>query len=131
MERLGTFKNELVSFIKTQAIKDGVVCDIYTFTQDSSKDLGIVTVSPGFKTPPQRVLLGDATIEGYMSGEGTLTVTKKDGKVQKYYFSNPTEAKEVEIKVDEIMQWENDGNSDLVFYEICLPPYKDGRYENL
>jgi len=29
------------------------------------------------------------------------------------------------------MQWEADKEADLVAYEICFPPYEDGRYENL
>ncbi len=29
------------------------------------------------------------------------------------------------------MQWQADPNSPLEAYEICYPPYQDGRYENL
>ena len=29
------------------------------------------------------------------------------------------------------MQWEADKDSDLVAYEICFPPYEDGRYQNI
>ena len=29
------------------------------------------------------------------------------------------------------MQWEASKNSNLVFYEVCYPPYQDGRFENL
>jgi hypothetical protein len=36
----------------------------------------------------------------------------------------------VEVKIGEIMQWAA-GDDGLVFYEICDPPYIDGRYENL
>ncbi len=44
--------------------------------------------------------------------------------------NNSSDIKEVEVKIGECMQWEamEDG---LVFYEICYPPYKEGRYENI
>jgi hypothetical protein len=29
------------------------------------------------------------------------------------------------------MQWYANGNSDLVFYEVCWPPYADGRFEDI
>ena len=37
--------------------------------------------------------------------------------------------KEVEIKVGDLVQWE--ATKDLVFAEICYPPYEDGRFENI
>ena len=129
--KLTTFNNQAVAFVETQQVKDGVVCDIYSFEEDNSKDLGIVTVQTGFKTPLQKVLAGDKTIEGFMSGNGTLTVIKEDKSVQTYNFPNATGLKEVMVKVGEVMQWEGAGNGGLVFYEICYPPYKDGRFENL
>jgi hypothetical protein len=29
------------------------------------------------------------------------------------------------------MQWAAAVDSELIFYEICEPPYKEGRYESL
>jgi len=37
----------------------------------------------------------------------------------------------VTVGVGEIMQWKADKESGLAVYEICFPPYEDGRYENL
>jgi hypothetical protein len=47
-----------VKYIETQTVKDGVQCDIYEFIDDSSKDLAIVRVAAGFKTPKQLVVMG-------------------------------------------------------------------------
>jgi len=99
------------------------------FTLLKKMALGIVAVSKGSKTPLQKVLKGDKTIEGFLSGVGTLTITKRDGKIEKHNFSNFTPKKEVEVEIDQTMQWEADEN--LVFYEICHPPYQDGRFENI
>ena len=79
----------------------------------------------------QKVLEGNKTIEGFVSGSGILTVIKEDGGIQNYNFNDTKDKEEVIVKVNEIMQWEASGNSDLIFYEICYPPYKAGRYENL
>jgi len=37
----------------------------------------------------------------------------------------------IEVSIGEIMQWEADKESDLHVFEVCYPPYEDGRYENL
>ncbi len=34
-------------------------------------------------------------------------------------------------KLADLMLWEATGNSRLEAFEVCLPPYQDGRYENL
>jgi len=122
-------EKQLVTYIETMQVKQGVSCDVYEFSEDRQKDLGIVTVAEGCKTPLQKVLKGDKTIEGFISGSGKLTVTK-DGKKTVYEFRDGN-SKEVQINVGEIMQWHADGGSDLVFFEICYPPYEDGRFENL
>jgi mannose-6-phosphate isomerase-like protein (cupin superfamily) len=119
-----------VSFVETQTVKEGVECDIYTFVGDSSKDLAVVTVSKGHKTPLQRVLLGTKTVEGYVAGKGTLTVYSND-VAKTYAFKTGGINKEVLVEVGQTMQWHADGNIDLIFYEICEPPYEDGRFENL
>lgn len=121
-----------VSFMETTHVADGTDCDVYTFSGDKTKDLGIIRIRPGSKTPLQEVLRGDRTIEGYISGKGKLTVTKPKGE-QKVYVVNE-ELKEpvsVEVAIGELMQWEADPNSDLKAYEICFPPYEDGRFKNI
>ena len=119
-----------VEFVETQAVKEGVECDIYLFTDDSSKDLAIVRVSKGYKTPLQRVLLGNRTIEGLYSGSGTLTVQSNDGEIKSALFNSQDDAPIV-VEVGQIMQWYANKDTGLVFYEICEPPYADGHFENL
>jgi len=116
-----------LKYIETQIVKDGVVCDVYEFADDNSCDLGIVAVESGNKTPKQKILLGDKTVEGYISGRGVLEVTKPDGQSQKYAF--PSSSNEIELNIDDIMQWS--AETDLVFYEICYPKYSDDRFQNL
>ena len=129
-EKLTIFDGQKVSFVETMKVKEGVTCDVYSFDSDDSRDLGIVTVLMGNKTPFQKILLGDKTIEGFISGAGILTIQNESEEIQKYEFPNITSPQEVEVKVGELMQWEADSRTDLMFYEVCYPPYKDGRYEN-
>jgi hypothetical protein len=128
--KLTKFKGEAVKFIETIAVCDGVECDTYIFVDDAEKDLGIVRVAPHHKTPRQRILLGDKTVEGYIDGKGSLIIEKAGGGQTIYNFPNVATKNPVEVKTSEIMQW-SAGDSVLTFYEICWPPYKDGRYENL
>lgn len=123
-------KTQPVRFVETQTIKEGVKCDIYSFIDDRSKDLAVVTVLPGHKTPMQRILSGSKTIEGLISGEGTLSILGKDKESKTYNFKNG-DNKDVVVEVGQIMQWEASKNKNLVFYEVCYPPYEDGRFENL
>ena len=119
-------REQLVSFVETLDVADGVACDVYTFDGDTTKDLGMIRIEPGRKTPLQKVLKGDKTVEGYISGKGKLKITKPNGKQVVY-----TEPFAITVAVGELMQWEADPDSDLSVYEICLPPYEDGRYENI
>lgn len=121
-----------VSFVETMQVTNGVECDVYTFDGDTTKDLGIIRIKPASKTPLQKVLKGDRTIEGYISGKGKLIITQPDGK-QKVYVVNEElrEPVKVTVAIGELMQWEADPESDLKAYEICFPPYEDGRYEKL
>src|SRR4030067_1794068 len=73
-----------VSFVETMQVAEGVECDVYTFDGDNAKDLGIIRIKPGSKTPLQKVLKGDRTIEGYVSGKGKLTIIKTGGSQQVY-----------------------------------------------
>ena len=124
---LKNYNSEPVSFVETSMIKEGVACDVYNFTENSSKDLGIVKLQKGCKTPLQKVQAGDKTLETFISGKGTLTVTSVDGEAVKYTF--PAYFLEVEVKVGELMQWE--ALEDLIFAELCYPPYQEGRFETV
>jgi hypothetical protein len=135
MDKLTHFKVnsrvEKVTFVETQAVKEGVDCDIYSFDSDASKDLAVVCVQPGFKTPLQKVLLGDKTIEGFMNGAGILSTWAVDGLQRNYSFDEENKSEEVSVKIGEMMQWSADQDLGLTFYEICEPPYEDGRFENV
>ena len=96
------------------------------------KDLGIIKIKPGYKTPLQKVLKGDRTVEGYISGKGKLTLTRANGAQEIHIVGEESKGSfSVTVEIGELMQWEADKNSDLVNYEICFPPYEDGRYENI
>ncbi len=125
---LTEFGGEAVTFVETSQVKDGVVCDVYSFIDDNSKDLGIIRVSKGYQTPLQRVLKGDKTLETFLADQGILSVTDTDGVETRYNFPSDTST-EVEIKVGDTVQWEATG--DLEFAEFCYPPYEDGRFKNL
>lgn len=135
--RLNSFEwegiTQKVSFSETQEIAPGVECGVYNFDGDSSKDLGIIRIKPGSKTPSQKVLKGKRTIEGYVSGKGKLTITPNDGQNSINYQVgyNPKEKLAIDVKIGEVMQWQADKGSNLVAYEVCIPRYKPGRYENL
>lgn len=125
-------KNQKISFVESLHVTEGVVCDVYTFDGDTSKDLGIIKISPGSSTPLQKVLKGKNTIEGYIRGNGQLEITQPDGKKKTYSVSGETKLPfSIEVKIGELMQWHAEENSKLVAYEICIPPYEDGRYENV
>ncbi|HIA91643.1 TPA: hypothetical protein EYO12_00820 [Candidatus Saccharibacteria bacterium] len=122
-------KTLAVDLIDTQQVKEGVVCQVYEFTGNSDMDLGIIAVEAGRKTPLQLVLKGTRTIEGYVSGKGTLNVQRSNGVAETYKFSETSEQNQIEVFVGDTMQWA--AVEDLVFYEICFPPYKDGRFKNI
>ena len=120
-----------VKFVESMAVKAGVNCDVYEFEGDKSRDLGIVTVDKNCKTPLQRILQGEKTVEGYVSGVGTLTITPPMGQKKIYEVGDSQNSFSVSVNVGELMQWQASPDSSLVFYEICYPPYQDGRFENL
>lgn len=128
MQKLTEFQGEAVEFVETVHVIDGVECVIFRYVVTDEKDLGIVTVKPGCNTPLQKVVAGDKTIEGLVSGCGKLVVTDRTGN-ETVYELNEVDNKPVVVKVGECMQWFAD--TELVFYEICYPPYQDGRYANL
>ncbi len=120
-----------ISFGETQTVKEGVECDTYALTDDDTKDLAIVRVQKGYKTPLQRILLGNKTIEGFVGGQGALSVQSIDGGVKTYEFKSGDADRPIVVEIGQIMQWYANGDTDLTFYEVCEPPYKDGRFENL
>jgi hypothetical protein len=124
-------KNVPVSFIETSQVVPGITCDVYEFVGDTEKDLGVVTIQPGFKTPLQQVLKGDKTIEGYISGSGTLSIKRIDGKQEVYQMNESKKSFSIEVMVGDTMQWQADKDSVLIIYEICFPPYMEGRFDNL
>ncbi len=119
-----------VTFKETTKVARGVVCDVYKFDMDKSRDLALVLVNRGCKTPLQKVLKGNSTIEGFLIGKGKLTVKDKKGKTRKHVFG-PGDKGEIEVKVGQTVQWVADKEDNLVFYEICDPPYEEGRFEDL
>ena len=133
MEILNNFtidgQNLSAEYVETQQVNEGVECDIYSFPDDRTKDLAIVRVSAGYKTPLQRVQKGVKTSEGFLSGRGVLIVTSKDGVENEYYYPNSDGVNEVVVAQGETMQWSASDN--LTFYEVCDPPYEDGRFENI
>ncbi len=118
-----------VRFIETLAIKDGVECDVYELDGDDTQDLAIVRVAKGSSTPRQRVLQGDLTIEGHVSGEGELVIARANGNKEVYPFRDDLRTRPVQVDIGDTMRWTAIG--DLVFYEICQPPYAEGRYQDL
>ena len=122
-------QEQAISFIENTHVVDGVNCEVYSFVDDETKDLGIIKIDPGKKTPIQRVLKGEKTIEGYMSGKGKLTIVKADGKKDVFVANGAPLT--VTVNIGELMQWEADTNSNLEAFEICFPPYEEGRFENI
>jgi hypothetical protein len=118
-----------VTFVETTDVQEGVQCYVYQFSDDASKDLGIIHITAGRSTPLQRVLKGLRTIEGFMSGSGVLVVTSAEGAARRYDYPDEISPNEVEVQIGETMQWH--ATDDLTCYEICEPAYEDGRYENL
>lgn len=128
MNKKKDFQGEPVTFIEALAVKEGVMCEVYSFNGSLEKDLGVVTVAGNARTPLQKILKGIKTIEGYVEGEGKLTVIQANRETAEYIF--PGAQNEIELHVGDTMQWAA-ADVGLVFYEICYPPYEDGRYENL
>jgi hypothetical protein len=124
-----------VEFVETLEVTKGVRCHVYNFVGDDSKDLGIIEIEPGCKTPLQLVNdveEGQKTIEGFVSGEGTLKIKRKSGANEIYIVSNKIESPlSKDVEVGDNMQWTANADSKLIAYEICIPKYKDGRYTNL
>ncbi len=124
---LNKFQNQDVSFVEKTFVKEGVVCDVYIFLEDDTKDLGIITVSKSESTPKQKVLAGDKTEEIFLSGKGVLEVVRVSGMVETYNF--PSDKTTVSVDVGDVMQWKAASDVDLCFAEVCYPKYAEGRFE--
>ncbi|MDQ5951293.1 MAG: hypothetical protein QG639_570 [Patescibacteria group bacterium] len=118
-------------YLEAMDVKPGVRCDVYIHPDTKERDLGIITIEPGAKTPLQRVLKGDLTIEGYLKGEGTLTLTHTDGTQSIFEVDSSANGFCFSVEVGETMQWQASEGSELRVFEVCFPPYEDGRFENL
>lgn len=116
-----------VTFIETTTVTEGVECDVYAFTNDSSKDLGIIRIKKGARTPKQLIVEGEQTIEGLVSGNAQLHITRGDSTYVHDFTESGTAP--VSVAVGEIMQWQ--ALEDSILYELCIPAYKDGRFKNL
>ena len=134
MNKMKSFKwgnKELpVEYVETMQVREGVECDVYAFSEDQGRDLGVVRVREGHKTPRQRVVDGIRTIEGFMSGAGILRITQLDKSPMEYVYPSQDAPAEVVVAKGQTMQWRAT-DSDLTFYEICEPPYQPGRYVDL
>jgi len=122
-----------VTFVETQKVKEGVTCDIYTIDGDSTKDLAVIEIQPGFRSPRQKVMKGTRTIQRFISGTAYLYVNGLDGSEHTRFFASKEarQNNDVEVRVGEIMQWSSLGPDLLAYYEICEPPFEKGRFEDL
>lgn len=121
-----------VDFVESVDVINGVRCDVYRFPQDETKDLGVIIIESGFKTPLQKVLKGDRTTEVFYTGKGKLTITKENGEKEVHEVDDKSGKNfAIDVKIGEIMQWQAAPDSTLTVGEVCYPPYQDGRYENL
>ncbi len=120
-----------VTYVETQTVKDGVECDVYTIADDETMDLAVVRVQPGHTTPLQLVKSGVRTTEIFASGNGSLKVTKPDGITVEHAFTKDSEPCAIDVNVGDTMQWTAGNEEELEFYEICIPPYEDGRFLDL
>lgn len=56
-------------------------------------------------------------------------MSRADGEINTYEVNELTPLPfEIAVMINDVMQWQAD--SDLVLYEICFPPYEDGRFQN-
>lgn len=130
------FFNQKVIFVETTDVVPGVQCDVYKFEDDETKDLGIVRIEAGMNTPLQKLVDGKQTFEGYISGRGKIVVHRHwDGYVFVEEIHEVGEDTKkpyaVEVRVGDMVQIFADENSSLTIYEVCFPPFQDGRFETI
>lgn len=122
---------EPVEFIETMKVKLGVVCHVYKFKNRSDCDLGIIEISKGENTPKQKILKGEKTIEGYISGSGKFTIQNQDKISKIYEIKNGNQEFQIDLVVGDVMQWTANVNEELTCFEVCFPAYEEGRFLNL
>jgi hypothetical protein len=126
-----------VEYVETTQIEGypGLRCDVYQFTNDNRRDLGVIHIEGGSNTPPQivqKVAEEQRTTERYVSGDGRLKVIKPDGTVYLYEISRWSKvALSVDVEPGDKMQWFADPFSRLEIWEICEPAYSEGRFLNI
>ena len=118
-----------VNFVETIDVQEWVQCDAYDFVDDSSKDLWIVRLEKWVSSPYQLVVWWDKTLLGYISGNGKF-IFETDEWVFEYKMRKGIKF-EFLINKWEKMKWIADNDSELMYYEVYLPPYRDGRYLDL
>lgn len=116
---------------ETLDVAPGVRCDVYIHPETKRRDLAIVEVEAGRNTPAQKVLKGKVTVEGYLSGRGKLVIIHIDGSRSEFEVSPEDQGFSYSVAVGEVMQWQAAKDESLEFFEVCFPPYKDGRFEDL
>ena len=115
-----------------EEVTTGVSCEV-CLPVDSTYDLGVVVVEPGYSTPEQTVMEPNSlTIQILIECDhAELRVVRADGKVEYYTFtSSSKKGTAVEIYYQDTMQWLNLGDYPLVFLEECHPPFNENRYRN-
>ncbi len=121
-----------LNFVETVDVVEGVKCEVYSVQGDTSKDLGIIKIQLGHSTPLQKILEGERTIEGFVSGKGKLKITRANGEEEVHPVDDKNEQKfSINVGIGDTMQWHADEGSSLVAFEICVPPYEEGRFKNL
>ncbi len=117
-----------MEFVETEQIAPGVECDVYHLDGEDKFDIGLISMQPGSRTPRQIVRKGDMTIENVVSGNGLLIIKRPNSPAIAYPASPGFS---MNVRVGEEMQLCNTGDEELVVYEICVPPYSEGRFENI
>lgn len=117
-EPINIFRYEGIDYdverIETTYPNDDVECDVYKFVDDASRDLAIIYIKPHGKTPRQKVLLGEETTEGYMSGAGVFLHNDT------VYRVSDGDTREFRVGSGDVMQWQA-GEDGLTCYEVCTP----------
>ena len=119
-----------VKFIERMVVvKNSVTCDVYEI--NGEKDLAIIHIAPNGATPLQQVIQAETiTLEEHVYGEGKLVIKRKNGEIE--VFDTTTGKINVLVNQGDYMQWQNtSNNAELTAFEVCYPPYQDGRYHNL
>ena len=95
------------------------------------RDLAIIVVEKGYRTPRQIMRHGYRTVEGWYAGRGVFEVLRgaEGSRPIRYFVASPFDNT---VRIGDIMQWFASDDADLVFFEVCeSPPYEPGRFENL